>query len=88
MTVYRQERPWWCPHPDCQFKRRVQDHICGGNLPEPVPHEGDLNKYRICLNHVLAFPEVFDLQVNDSDLDWFRWIFNALDGKATSWLKD
>ena len=29
---------------------------------------------------------VFDLHVNKTDLDWFRWIFDALDGKKTSWL--
>lgn len=24
--------------------------------------------------------------VNDTDLEWLRWIFDALDGKETSWL--
>jgi len=33
---------------------------------------------------VLSGGEVFDLQVNRSDLDWFRWIFDALDGQKTA----
>jgi len=28
---------------------------------------------------------VFDMQMNDSDLDWIRWLY-ALDGEITSWL--
>ena len=59
------------------------EHLCGGDLPKPEPHGGDFNNHRICIN---AGDPVFDLQVNDTDLDWFRWIFDALDGKATSWL--
>jgi len=26
------------------------------------------------------------MQVNATDLEWFRWVFDALDGKITSWL--
>lgn len=85
MTL-KQERPSWCPHQDCEFQRRVGDWICGGKLPEPIPHENDLNTHRFCLNHVLSFPNIFDLQVNKSDLDWFRWIFDSLDNKKTSFL--
>jgi len=81
-TVYKQERPDWCPHKDCVFVRRVLDSICGGKLPKPEPHNGDFNPYRICIKT----DEVFDLQVNDTDLGWFRWVFDALDGKKTSWL--
>lgn len=83
---WKQERPDWCPHPTCLFKRRVQDAMCCGDLPEPAPHDGDENIYRICLNGAADNGGVFDLQVNDTDLGYFRWIFDALDGKATSWL--
>ncbi|KKL46362.1 hypothetical protein LCGC14_2346290, partial [marine sediment metagenome] len=63
--------------------RRSQDALCGGRLPKPEPHEGDENTHRLCVNTV---GEVFDLQVNKTDLGYFRWILDALDGKKTSWL--
>ena len=81
-----QERPTWCPHTDCIFKRRAMDNICGGELPEKQPHDGGFNDYRFCLNGAAENGGVFDLMVNDTDLGWFRWIFDALDGKTTSWL--
>ncbi len=84
--VYKQERQPWCSHQDCIFRRVALDNACVGALPEPVPHDNDFNHYRICLNRVLPNNEVFDLQVNNTDLDWFRWLFDALDGKQTSWL--
>lgn len=86
--TWKQERPSWCPHPDCEFKRRTQDAICGGKLPEPQPHNGDFNTHRFCINESLSAKDskVIDLQVNNTDLDYFRWIFDALDGKVTSWL--
>jgi hypothetical protein len=84
--VYKQERPSWCPHKDCLFKRRTMDNACAGNLPQPVPHNGDFDYYRLCLNGVLPNEEVFDLQVNNTDLEWLRWLFDSLDGKQTSWL--
>ena len=79
---WKQERPSWCPHADCQFRRRAMDSICGGELAEPEPHDGDMNTHRLCL----VADSVIDLQVNASDCDWLRWILDALDGKATSWL--
>lgn len=83
MTTWKQERPSWCPHTECLFRRRVQDALCGGELPAPEPHDEDHNTHRICIN---AGEPVFDLQVNASDLERFRWVFDALDGKSTSWL--
>jgi hypothetical protein len=85
--VWLQERPTWCPHLDCLFRRRAMDSICGGELPEPEPHLGDSNTHRVCLNGVIE-GEIFDLQVNATDLGWFRWIFDALDGLETSWLSE
>lgn len=80
MTVWRQERPTWCPIPACLFKRRVEDAICGGELPNPLPHDSDMNTHRLCLPQA----DIMDLQVNRSDLNWFRWVYDALDGKSTS----
>ncbi len=81
-TTYLQDRPRWCPHQDCIFQRRVLDSICGGELPNPVEHDGDKNTHRVCINA----DSVFDLQVNKTDLGWFRWVFDALDGQRSSWL--
>ena len=53
-------------------------------MPTPEPHDGDLNTHRLCVKPDTG--GVFDLQVNTSDLDWFRWVFDAIDGKKTSWL--
>lgn len=82
-----QERPKWCRFEDCLFLRRVSDYICGGKLPKPEPHQGDFNTHRFCLKFHKDDPGpkgIFSLKVNESDLDWFRWIFDALDGKKTS----
>ena len=82
---WKQERPERCPHDDCNslFKRRVEDKICGCTLLVPQEHEGDKNPYRICLNFDT---EVIDIKINDTDTERFRWVFDALDGKKTSWL--
>jgi len=62
------------------------DHICGGDLPIPEPHNGDLNTFRLCLREENG--RVADYMMNKSDLDWLRWIMDALDGKKTSWLSN
>ena len=85
MNEWRQERPSWCPHLDCSFRRRAHDSVCGGELPEPAQHNGDFNTHRVCLRED-DNGRIADYQVNATDLEWFRWIFDALDGKATSWL--
>lgn len=81
---WEQERPTWCPHPTCKFIRLAAGRICCGRLPAPLPHNGDFNTHRVCLYPIEN--KVFDLQVNASDLEWFRWIFDAIDSKRTSWL--
>ena len=95
MTTHKQERPAWCPHTDCLFQRRAQDALCGGKLPGGDLRETDefgqvhVNDLRICMNETIQPPpnaKVIDFKVNSSDLDWIRWIFDALDGKETSWL--
>ena len=91
MGKWKQEQPTWCPHKDCRFKRRAMDKLCGGELPEPEEHDGGVNTHRFCINagcinKTVKCDGIFDLQVNSTDLQWFRWIFDALDGKKTSWL--
>lgn len=81
--TWQQDRPTWCPHTDCLFRRRSMDAICGGELPTSADHDGTPNTHRLCIN---AGEPVFDLQVNATDTDWLRWILDALDGKETSWL--
>jgi len=80
---WKQERPEWCPYHDCIFKRKTQDAICGGELPKPEAHDGDVNTHLFCIN---AEGKVDPLQVNKRDLAYFRWIFDALDGEKSSWL--
>lgn len=87
-TEWKQERPKWCPHQDCLFQRRAMDSLCGGGLPEQVEHDGDFNTHRFCINGALPNDEVFDLQVNKSDLWWFRFIFEALDGYPAGYQTD
>ena len=84
LLVWKQERPSWCPHNDCEYLRRVQDALCGGKLPTPESHDGDHNTHRMCQRDG-DDGSVYDWQVNATDLDGFRWIFDALDGKVTSW---
>lgn len=48
VTVWKQERPSWCPHQDCQFRVRSQDAICIGELPTPREHDGVQNTHRLC----------------------------------------
>ena len=72
---WKNERPAWCTHEDCRYCLRAQDALCIGHLPEPVAHGPDTNIYRLCIQA----GEVFDLQLNDSDLFHFRRLFDALE---------
>ena len=81
---WKQERPAWCPHSDCEFKRRAMDAMCVGHLPAPAEHDGDFNNHRLCLNGAADNGGVFDLQINSTDLWWFRFLFHALDGKGNA----
>ncbi len=82
---WKQERPSWCPHISCQFKRRVQDAFCCGKLYEPQPHGADWNDARICFN-CHDDGSIQNYMVNKTDVGYLRWILDALDGKKTSWL--
>lgn len=84
--IYRQERPAWCPHADCQFRRQFVDAFCGGQLLKPDEHCGGFNTHRFCMGPGEDDSRVESYMVNGTDLDSLRWIFDALDGKATSWL--
>lgn len=86
-SAWKQERPSWCGHHDCVFRKRHQDSMCGGDLPTPADH-GDakaVNNHRVCIRFE-DDNETIDMQCNNTDLDYFRSVFDALDGKKTSWL--
>jgi hypothetical protein len=83
--VYRQEQPSWCPHSNCLHRRRVEDAVCGGELPAPTYHNGVANTHRLCMRNTDS-GEVIDWMTNGNDLEQLRWVFDALDGKCTSWL--
>jgi len=78
---WKQEKPSWCQHPECIFLRQIQNLLCAGQLPKPMPHDDDFNTHRICFTEGGADDEVFDLQVNKSDLYHFRRVLNAIDGR-------
>ena len=69
--------PQWCPHSDCCCIWIMEDLMCCGSLPEPEPHDGDFNTHRFCLNKVADNGGVFDLQINKTDVWWFRRMFDA-----------
>lgn len=72
-------RPQWCPHPDCQFKCQTQDQLCVGILPEPDPHDGDINTHRMCWHGAKDDGEwTFDLKINKSDAWWMKRLLNLV----------
>ena len=82
-NTWVQEQPAWCPYKDCRFLRRAMDNICAGELPEPRNHNSGINTHRFCM---VTDTEIAHYQVNKTDLDWLRWIFDAIDGEESSWL--
>jgi len=95
------KRPDWCKHKDCNFVRAFQvlgmpNGICGGKKPvssnhkQPgmAPHEGiKVNDLRFCIKFD-APNDIVDVSCHKGDLDYFRYIFDCLDGKCTSWLTE
>lgn len=77
---WRQERPSWCPHRDCEFKKRSMDKLCSGSLPEQASHDGDWNTHRLCINEVLPKGEVFDLMINKTDAWWLSYVLSEVTG--------
>lgn len=71
MTTWKNERPDWCPCPDCIFKMNSQNLICTGKLPKPEPHGDDENTHRFCLNEREFGKGIHDLQINRTD----AWMF-------------
>lgn len=69
-------KPDWCRHrATCRFIRSVSDSACGGRLPKPEPHDGDVNTHRICIR---TNADVFDLQVNRTDLWWLSELIGSI----------
>ena len=68
-------KPKWCPHSDCIFKRTYQNCLCIGKLPKKVLHGTDYNTHRWCIKNALPNDEIFDLQINRSDVYWFELLF-------------
>ncbi|MHC4799935.1 MAG: hypothetical protein ACYTF1_25140 [Planctomycetota bacterium] len=76
--VYLQRRPTWCPEIDCKFKRIALEHMCIGELPEPLEHDGDLNTHRFCLNDHVEPINLTILLINSTDVSWMRWLFDEV----------
>jgi len=73
--VRKNKRPAWCPHTDCKYHLSTQDLLCVGHLPEQIEHDGDVNIYRMCIN---CCGEVFDLQINDTDIYHLKRLLDSL----------
>lgn len=69
MTIWKQQRPGWCPHPNCAYRMSTQDALCVGELPAPLDHDGTLNTHRLCI--VQSAPDdpewLFKLEINKGD---------------------
>lgn len=77
-------RPAWCPLRDnCAFVEQVADKMCCGRPPKPVMHDVVANDMRLCL-YFESTEEVFNVAIDKVDLDWFRYLFDRLDGQRTS----
>ena len=61
------DKPDWCSHKDCNLKVNSQNMVCLGKLSEPLPHNGDFNTHRFCLDTRETGHGIFDLQINWSD---------------------
>jgi hypothetical protein len=71
-------RPEWCPHKRCKINRTFQNKMCIGILSKPIKHGKGYNNYRLCLRGVLPANAIFDLQINDTDIWWFKLLFNSV----------
>lgn len=69
VTVWKQQRPEWCPHQDCAYQASSQGALCIGELPAPLPHEDDHNTHRLCMTHSCEGddPWLVKLEINRSD---------------------
>ena len=80
-------RPGWCPYPDtCAWVTRGGESLdsgvaCGGHLPEPQDHHGDLNTHRLCMRS--ADGDVARFEVNQTDLWYLGLVVGALHKEAT-----
>ena len=74
-------RPKWCLHKDCIYVRCFQKKMCSGILPNPEKHDDDYNTHRICLMGALSNNEAFDLQINKTDVYYFRLLFEVINEK-------
>ena len=77
MTEWKQVRPEWCPHAECEYRASSQAIICVGHLPTPAPQGDDENTDRICLQ-TDTDGEPFDLQINASDVFHLRRMFDVI----------
>jgi hypothetical protein len=82
MTVWKQQRPEWCPHPDCAYRASSQGCICVGELPAPADHNGTENTHRLCIvqSDVGDDEWLFKLEINKSDAWGIKRILDRVFG--------
>ena len=84
---WKQERPEWCSQEKCQFLRRVMDDACIGKLDTPEDHEGIDNTHGWCMAGVVE-DHILHLETNITDIEYMRWLFDAVDDGHSSWLSN
>lgn len=81
MAEWQQQRPPWCPHPDCAYKISSQAVLCIGELPRPEPHDGDHNTHRLCQRGAPDDGEwLHSFQLNRGDAWAYRRLLDSVFG--------
>lgn len=82
VTVWKQQRPDWCPHPDCAYRASSQGCLCVGELPEPTPHYGDFNTHRLCIAQSCPGDDewLFKLEINSGDANGIARVLGRVFG--------
>ena len=68
MEEWKNVRPEWCPHLDCEHIISTQEMICKGKLLIPEPHDEDTNTHRLCIDTRETGHGIFDLKINKGDI--------------------
>jgi hypothetical protein len=82
MTVWKQQRPDWCPHQDCAYRASSQGCICIGELPEPTPHLNSFNTHRLCIAQSCPGDDewLFKLEINSGDANGIARVLGRVFG--------
>ena len=82
MTVWKQQRPEWCPHSDCGYAASSQGCICVGELPAPTPHLNSFNTHRLCITQSCPGDDewLFKLEISSGDANGMARVLGRVFG--------